>query len=493
MKKRAKQLSMLASKIVASGSLLTAISTAMAATTPFDKLQPAPSLKLTEAMVKEVVEARKKFGFRHDEEYVRELLSRPENFDAVFGPLTGNHYVTPEEVKELEVRLQVQDDAVKMMRNARLSRDFAGMYVDQKGNLHVGYTHSLKERMAGLQKSTRHPERVRTFKAKYSLAELESKKDQLVKASDELVNQGIEVSKVAVDVKTNLVTVSVVDLDPAKRKAIASRFGEVDIIEGEVLDLDSRSATADPMRAGVRITNASGGSCTSNWKARDRDDGTLVMITAGHCAPSANGTLGTGSFSFNQGVTSTSAPRRVGTSDQTTWLFPTITSTGARRGAAPVDAIRVPFDSGIGSLPWLYAYDNANAGVFSDGEEAPVGGASGSVVVGTSVCSSGQFSPGQSVGGNFKNCGTVSQVNVAQVFARCSGCSDRFTLQNANIADYVAIPGDSGSPVWRLASDGSGGFEAIAVGHHTGGPTGAEVFNDVDRVENALNVDIVHF
>ena len=41
----------------------------------------------------------------------------------------------------------------------------------------------------------------------------------------------------------------------------------------------------------------------------------------------------------------------------------------------PVDAMRVHFADGIGSLPWLYAYDDANAGVFSNGEEAPVGGA----------------------------------------------------------------------------------------------------------------------
>jgi hypothetical protein len=44
-----------------------------------------------------------------------------------------------------------------------------------------------------------------------------------------------------------------------------------------------------------------------------------------------------------------------------------------------------------------------------------------------------------------------------------------------------------------LSYDADSGFEVIAVGHHTGGPTGAEKFNDIDRVEDALNVDIVHF
>jgi hypothetical protein len=218
----------------------------------------------------------------------------------------------------------------------------------------------------------------------------------------------------------------------------------------------------------------------------------LVTLTAGHCAVDVDGTLG-GPYTFiYQGQNPDLTPRKVGLSDQTTWTFPVVNFDGSRSGAAPVDAMRAPFLRGISSLPWLYAYDDANSGLFTNGEEAPVGGADGAVVVGTSVCSAGQYSPGQTVGGNFKNCGTVSQVNIAQVFGRCTGCADTFTLQNANVADYIAVPGDSGAPVWRIAYDGSA-WEAIAVGHHTGGPTGHEKFNDIDRVEDALNVDIVHF
>jgi hypothetical protein len=219
------------------------------------------------------------------------------------------------------------------------------------------------------------------------------------------------------------------------------------------------------------------------------------MLTAGHCAADVTGTVGGPGTSIYQGVDDDLSPRKVGISDQTTWTFPSVNPvTGARSGAAPVDAMRAPFLRGIGSLPWLYAYDDGNSGVFSNGEEAPVGDADGTVVVGTAVCSAGQFSPGNQVGGgNFKNCGTVSQVNVARTFERSPGSPDRFVLQNANIADYVAIGGDSGAPVWRLRYDASAGYEVVAVGHHSGGPTGSEIFNDIDRVEDALNVDVVHF
>ncbi len=493
MSKKSRYLANLATKVAVSSSLLTAISSAMAAP-PSDKLQAAPSIQPSASMLKEVMEARKKFGFRHDKKYVESILTNPERYNAQFGALTGGHYATPEEVKELEIRLQVQDDAIKLVKNAKKDRDFAGMYVDQKGTLHVGYTRSSQAKALELARNSRHPGRVQAFNAGRTFAELESQKKRIVDSSLKLVDEGIQISKVAVDVKTNRVTVGVVNLDSGMRDAITARFGEVEVVDGEIEQLDiNRNDTADPMRAGVRITNASGGSCTSNWKARDRDDGTLVMITAGHCSPDTNGTLGGPFQRFNQGVNADFTPRKVGISDQTTWTFPTVNANGSRSGAAPVDALRVPFLDGIGSLPWLYAYDDANAGIFSNGEEAPVGDADGAVVIGTSVCSAGQFSPGQTVGGNFKNCGTVSAVNVAQVFSRCTGCTDTFTLQNANIADYIAIPGDSGAPVWRVGSNGSGNFEAIAVGHHTGGPTGSEKFNDIDRVEDALNVDIVHF
>jgi hypothetical protein len=492
MKKHSKYLSVLATGLVASGSFIAAISEVMAGELG-DMLQPAPALKPTKALIEEVVEARKKFGFRHDEAYVRDLLTRPGSFGAVFGSLTGGHYATPEEVKELEIRLQVQDDALSIMRDARADRDFAGLYVDRDGVLHIGFTKSAKEKVQRFHKSAKQPQRIRAFKAAYSLAELEAKKQHILDAAPKLVADGIQISQIAVDVKSNMVRVGVVNLDAAKSKAIRSRFGPLDIYEGEIEELDLlRSGTANPMRAGVRITNQSGGSCTSNWKARDRTSGELVMLTAGHCAVDVDGTLGGPGTSVYQGVTSSLSPRKVGVSDQTTWTFPTVTVGGWRSGAAPVDAMRVPYLSGISSLPWLYAYDNANSGVFSNGEEAPVGGADGAVIVGTSVCSAGQYSPGQTVGGNFKNCGTVSQVNVAQAFSRCSGCSDIFTLQNANVANYIAIPGDSGAPIWRLGYDGAN-WEAIAVGHHTGGPTGSEKFNDIDRVEDALNVDVVHF
>ena len=493
MSKSSKYFSSMVTNIVASGSLLAAISTAMAAA-PSDMLQPAPPLNPTESIVKEVVEARKKFGFRHDPKYVRDLLANPASYGAVFGSLTGGHYATPEEVSELETRLQVQDDALGIMRSARKDPDFAGLYVDQQGNLHMGFTKSSRDKVLGFHKNTRHPQRMRSFKAEFSLSQLEAKKRHIVDASSILRDDDIKISQVAIDIKSNLVKVGVVNLDAVKAQTIISRFGSVDIYEADIEELDVlRSQTSDPLRAGVRITNQNGGSCTSNWKARDRDDGTLVMLTAGHCAADGgDGTAGTHFANVYQGVDDVLAPRKVGISDQSTWLFPTVNADGSRSGAAPVDVMRVPLLDGIMSMPWLYAYDDANVGLFSNGEEAPVGDADGSVVVGTSVCSAGQFSPGQTIGGNFKNCGTVSQVNIAQVFSRCTGCQDTFTLQNANEADYIAIPGDSGSPVWRLASNGST-WEAVAVGHHTGGPTGAEKFNDIDRVEDALNVDIVHF
>jgi hypothetical protein len=302
------------------------------------------------------------------------------------------------------------------------------------------------------------------------------------------VSDGIQVSEVAVDIRNNTVRVGVVDLNPSKRKAIASQFqfAGVEFFEQPLAIPEDRSDTANPMRAGVAITG-----CTSAWKARDRSSGELVMLTAGHCAADVTGTPGGPGFDVFQGTNADGSGRQVGTSDQTTWTFPTVNPDGSRSGAAPVDAMRVPLL--VGALPWLYAYDNANAGVFDNGEAVPVEGVDGSVVVGTSVCSAGRNNPGDQVGGsNWKNCGNVSAVNVARGFVRSPGSVDSFMLQNANIADYVAIPGDSGSPIWRTQYTNSR-FNAIAVGHHSGGPTGAEIFNDIDRVQNALNVDVLSF
>jgi hypothetical protein len=218
----------------------------------------------------------------------------------------------------------------------------------------------------------------------------------------------------------------------------------------------------------------------------------MVTITAGHCVADVNGTLGGSGASFFQGVTSSGTARQIGVSDQTTWTFPNINPfTGARTGSDEVDALRAPFESNISSMPWLYAYDRANAGVFADGEQARIGAVDGTVVIGTVVCSGGQFSPGNQVGGSgWKNCGSVNAVNVANAFSRQAGSPDVFTVLNTNEATYTAIGGDSGSPTWRIGYESTKGWHAIAVGHHSGGPAGAEIFNDIDRVEDALNVDV---
>ncbi len=459
------------------------------------KLEPAKPIEPSDDQVKQVVDARKSFGFRSDEEYVRQLLTKPASLGAVTGFITGGHYATPDEVEELKLRLVVQEDALAILPVAADDRDFAGLYVDNKGNLNIGFTVNAREKVAALRQKAELPERINAFSAERSMVELENAKQRIVKSGDELIASGIEVSQVAIDIAGNTIRVGVVDLNPEKRKLIELQFGQVDVFDNPVFDVEARADTASPMVAGVRITNSSGGSCTSNWKARDRTTNELVMITAGHCGVDVNGTFGGPGDDMFQGVNSGGGARQLGTSDQTTWTFPNINiATGAVSGSGTVDAMRVPFLSGIGSLPWLYAYDDANSGVFSNGEQAQVGEADGTVVVGTSVCSAGQFSPANQVGGsNWKNCGTVSAVSVANTFRRQTGSPDRFTVLNSNVADYIGIGGDSGAPVWRLSYDATDGFQAVAVGHHSGGNTGSEIFNDVNLVEDALNVDIVHF
>ncbi len=448
------------------------------------KLHPAQPLEPSDALVDEIVETRKKFGLRHDEYFVKDLLSNPGKYGAVAGPETGFHYATPEELKELKVRRNVRDDARNLGPQLAEDPEFAGMYIDKEGHLHVGFTRGNEKRFAQILEGCKHPKRVHPFVAKRSLADLESLRNKVSDTMPKLAGKGLQISRLAVDVETNAVQVGVVDLDNAKSAQLERLFGDVEISEVPLELADHRNATASPMRAGVRITMAGGGSCTSAWKAQDRTTGQLVMLTAGHCAPGAGAGTGVGT-AIRQGTTSTGAARTVGTVDQTTWTFPFPMPNGTRQGAGPVDAMRWPLS--VSSLPWLYGWDQAVGGTITS-EQLEVEGASGSVVTGESVCSAGQFSPGNSSTGNFKNCGTVSAVNVSRSFLRSRGSSDVFTITNVNVGTYTSIPGDSGAPVWHYGP----GATIEAVGINTGGGS-AEHFSDIDRVENALNVDIRTF
>lgn len=455
-------------------------------------LQPAKPIKATSEAVDRAISARQGFGFRSERDFVTRILENPERFGALTGSLTGGHHATPEEVESLKIRLVIQEDAIALQSELSKDPDFAGIYISNDNIIHIGFTFNADKRAEALRGQLKLPKRLEAFSAEKSVRQLENDKRRIVDASSELNEMGIVISQVGIDLPGNRIKVGVVDLDPQKREAMQRLFGQVDVVDKALNVVEHRSDTASPMVAGVRITNDSGGSCTSNWKARDRTTGELVTITAGHCAPDVNGTLGGSGESFFQGTTSAGASRLIGVSDQTTWTFPTINAaTGARSGSGEVDALRAPFESNIFSMPWLYAFDKANTSVFPDSEEVRVGAVDGTVVIGTVVCSGGQFSPGNQVGGSgWKNCGSVNAVNVANTFERQPGSLDRFTALNTNEATYTAIGGDSGAPTWRIGYNASQEWHAIAVGHHSGGPAGSEIFNDIDRVEDALNVDV---
>jgi len=283
-----------------------------------DALEPAKPIEPTEALIDRVASARENFGFRSDRDYVRELLIRPERFGAMVGPLTGGHHATPEEIEELRVRTLVQEDALSILPRASKDPAFAGLYVGRDGVLNIGFVADAEERLEALVEGANVPERIRPFTAERSLAELEGAKAEVVESIEKLVANGLEISEVAIDVIDNTIRIGVAELDPRKREAIVRLFGRVEVVDKPLNLPENRSDTASPMRAGVRITNESGGSCTSNWKALDRDTSRLVTLTAGHCASDVDGTLGGAGTSTFQGRNADSTPRLVGVSDRTT-------------------------------------------------------------------------------------------------------------------------------------------------------------------------------
>jgi hypothetical protein len=236
---RSELLLAVAASVMASGAVIPAKAQSAGAD-PGSMLKPATRLAPTDQLIDQTIEARRKFGFRHDPEFVRDLLTQPEKYHALVGRMTGGYYATPDEAQELAVRLRVQEEAINIMRGARrdpdfrgarTDPDFAGLFVDQKGILHIGFTKSAKEKVQGFQKATKYPARVQAFKADRSLAELEALQRRIVETVPKLAPDGIQVSEVAVDISNNTVRVGVVDLDDSKRKAITSQFPGVEVFE----------------------------------------------------------------------------------------------------------------------------------------------------------------------------------------------------------------------------------------------------------------------
>lgn len=392
------------------------------------------------------IAARKALGFPSDRNYVLDL--RDSAHDK--GTAQVGIVLTASELKEVERRSRLLSPSFEQAVRERA--DFAGMYID---NLRGGKVVVLSTAEPGrvsrelLSAFPRLRSDLIVRRTTITEAELQKLADRLFDRRAQLL-PGIDIRSTGVDLARPGVNVRVrPDHVTAAKEALAkiqdTSAGIEFIVQAEGTitpsSCTSRDNCANPMKAGIRISNVSNGTCTMGFHVRLQVD--YQFFTAGHCGwdTSTTGWYHDGYVGINN------TPGLIG--HQAATLYDDVHG---------VDIMRVK----INDAQTTNDIYGVNGDVASGGWP----------VIGNMACAS----LGRST---TVDCGVVEDNYVPYYHTQlCTWCD----LHGATATGITAQGGDSGSPVWEQTSPSS---SKKAIGIHSAHADGRIYFA---RVGDALNI-----
>lgn len=375
---------------------------------------------------------------------------------------------------EADERLGWQDRAPQLFAEAeqQLDADFGGTWIDvgDHDRLKVGVTstgqaagRSLGKLGTILQTASRLnlDNVVDVVEVERSWRELNQNAESIGSRFQKLGAVGFSVG-VATD--KNAVRISV----PGDRILTAEEHSLIQSLEAEfgdgvITDIASASPSTQacvypfcdaPLRGGVKLLNPVEGEnfssvCTGAFIAQSRVDEKLYQFTAGHCAVAQSDTWHT-RLSNNTTKTIGSVHNHI----------------YGEEGDMAI--IRITDVDGWDPQPWVQVTDSDDT---VENDEYTISSEASSSI-GTRVCITG---------GNYgaTDCGEVTELNVTVTY------TDGTTLKKMGKANYCAIGGDSGGPVYASHK---------AFGIHSGGSSAGctSFYQGIKSAEDKMNVDVIH-
>lgn len=256
----------------------------------------------------------------------------------------------------------------------------------------------------------------------------------------------LELLSTGPDMATGREQFRVIDLTPAKRAFLVSRYGaNIEVASAQKSQIPhavgSRISDLAPWNGGDFISDGGGG-CTSGIPTHNAA-GQNFLVTAGHC-------FGSGATVYNAappiGLGSTSSSTRMGT----------IYSRDLRPGYLDAEIL----STSASSLTWIGGTSTSTSRSFQGG--------SGPTQVGSSVCLSGAYEG--------EHCGLIVQPNEEDICLNITydfGTQEQCHLTVAQGTDQQSVgSGDSGGPVYQYF-----GSTPKAVGIVTAAPSTAVCSN----------------
>jgi hypothetical protein len=391
---------------------------------------------------------REKFGLNSDLSYIQDLI----NFEKQSGGSTGEEFgvvLTKTEEEGFIERMNFHQSKIPQIRqyiNEFISDGFAEIYINQKngGTINIGFVNNLdtlQDKMNKIMEISERPEMIKFYQAKYSESQLNDLHEEIYSSKKNLKNKGIDIVSIRTDIINEKVVIGVSQLNELVSNELFVLFPKemITVIEDVpgINKMTSETYTR-PIQAGLKIFENGGGSCTAGFSAQKKASTDLYIITAGHC-PDFIGSA------YSQGGSSYSASNKFGEA--------TIIQYGGRMDAAAIaaDSSEITY--------WLYGDGISQYRNLKSTKTL------GTETVGETACISG---------GNADaiNCGEVLSTNYS------SG-----SLHSMVEADFYAINGDSGSPIFF-------GYELLGI--LSGGPSDyRNYYPKIGYILNDLSINAI--
>jgi hypothetical protein len=374
---------------------------------------------------------RRMFGLDADPSLISNAAVSPEYSAANYGvPLS------PAEEAELGRRVEVEQASHGAAAFGREQSIWGGYYFDQlaRGAPVFLFTAEIEAMRSHIEKLLPEGTGFRVEQVTLPLSELVSTKEAVVEAYGDLRAAGIQITSTGLDLASNQVVVGIDGLTEEAARTISERFGPYVRVE------DSPPAQADacptsgcrPIKGGIRITGTPTGLyCTAGFVARRYGPSTaLAVITAGHCI-------------WVQAVSSYN----------TTWYHKTPAGTNQTFGTSRYHTFSQSSDGDVGLIELDADEYPATANrIYTNTSGGTVHTVTGVVydidqTQGSQACAYGAVS-------NAAFCTVINDAD--QTKQSCADppwgpnvCHD---IDHTKMYGYNLIPGDSGGPIYQIAS-----------------------------------------
>lgn len=229
---------------------------------------------------------RRDFGLNTDPEFVAQLMTNPAAYEGGYGVA-----LTPDELSDLQRRLEIQNQIGPLKGFAEAQPSFAGLWFNQRrgGVITVAFAGSAPTYREVIEALAPTGSTVEVIDVQYSWAQLEETLELVERDRLSLKKEGLWIRELGIDPRPNRVEVKIEELTDAAVRQLHARFGDTIVVEQSghptyTACVNRYDCIGPPVRAGIATTS---NGCSLSFLVKVSGAPGTGWLTASHppCGP----------------------------------------------------------------------------------------------------------------------------------------------------------------------------------------------------------------